>query len=146
METPSSSAAAHDTITHKRRVTPGTVIAALWVPVATAIGVVSSYYVQVIHGDWVDRQQAACRHMPFPRAEHLAAWAGPILGMSAVVVCVLLAKSIRRRHGVPLGGTKRGLVAYIGVWPGVLTIPLELFMLWASYTSDGSGPILGDCG
>ncbi|MFF1556063.1 hypothetical protein [Streptomyces sp. NPDC058279] len=145
METPRSSAASHGAA-RKRPVTPGTVIATVWVPLATAMGVASSYYVQVIHGDWVDRQQEACRHMPFPKAEHVAAWAGPILGLSAVVVCVLLAKHIRRRHGVPPSATKRGLVSYIGAWPCVLAIPLELFMLWASYSSDGSGPILGDCG
>ncbi|GAA0331172.1 hypothetical protein [Streptomyces blastmyceticus] len=69
-----------------------------------------------------------------------------MLGISAVVVCVLLARRIRRQYGVPLRGTKRGLVAYIGAWPGVLTIPLELFLLYATYAPVESGPVLGDCG
>ncbi|MEU5428416.1 hypothetical protein AB0H73_22905 [Streptomyces olivoreticuli] len=132
--------------TRKRPIAPGTLIAALWVPVSTVVGVVTSWQVQNIDRDWVERQQAACRHMPFPKAEHVAAWAGPVLGISAVVVCVLLAKRIRRQYGVPLWGTKRGLVAYIGVWPGVLTIPLELFLLYATYSPVDSGPVLGDCG
>ncbi len=78
--------------------------------------------------------------------EHVAAWAGPVLGISAVVVCVLLARRIRRRHGVRLGETKAGLVAHVGVWPGVLTIPLELFLLYATYSPVDAGPVLGDCG
>ncbi|WP_171162007.1 hypothetical protein [Streptomyces sp. I05A-00742] len=107
---------------------------------------VASWQVQSIDSDWVDRQQAACRHLPFPKTEHAAAWAGPVLGMSAVVVCVLLARRMRRQHGIRLAGTKLGLVAYIGVWPGVLTIPIELFLLYATYSPVDSGPILGDCG
>ncbi|MDT0450533.1 hypothetical protein [Streptomyces hesseae] len=145
MATSSSSATSNHT-TEKRPIAFGTLIAALWVPLATVIGVVTSWQVQEIDRDWVERQQAACRHMPLPTMEHVAAWAGPVLGISAVVVCVLLAKRIRRLHGVPLWGTKRGLVAYIGVWPGVLTIPLELFLLYATYSPVDSGPILGDCG
>ncbi|WP_344027678.1 hypothetical protein [Streptomyces luteireticuli] len=120
-------------------------IAALWVPFATVVGVVTSWQVQIIDNDWVERQQAACRHMPFPKMEYIAAWTGPVLGISAVAVCVLLAKRIRRRYGVPLWGTKRGLAAYICAWPGVLTIPLELFLLYAAYSPANSGPILGDC-
>lgn len=121
-------------------------LAALLVPVVATLGVVSSLYVQVIHADWVDRQQEACRHMPFPKTEYVAAWAGPILGISAVVVCVTLAQWIRRRHGVRLWDTWPGLVAVISVSLNVLAIMLELFMLWAAYTPDGSGSILGDCG
>ncbi|MFE3990487.1 hypothetical protein ACFXPW_02085 [Streptomyces goshikiensis] len=145
METPPSTAAFHNT-TQRRPVTPGTVTTALLVPVVAVLGVVSSYYVQVIHGDWVDRQQAACRHMPFPKMEHVAGWAGLALGLSAVIVCVLLAKRLRRRHDVRLWDTWPGLLAFISVWLNVPAILLELFMLWAMHTPDGSGPILGDCG
>ncbi|MBC2877582.1 MULTISPECIES: hypothetical protein [Streptomyces] len=130
----------------RRPHTPGTLIAALWVPFATVAGVVTSWQVQRIDGDWVDRQQAACRRLAFPTAEHVAAWAGPALGVSAVVVCVLLARWLRRRRGVRLAGTGPGLVAYLGAWPAVLTIPLELFLLYATYSPVGSGPVLGDCG
>ncbi|MGI5340736.1 hypothetical protein ACQEVS_26740 [Streptomyces sp. CA-181903] len=130
----------------RRSFTLGTLLAALWVPLATAGGVVTSWQVQSIDSDWVDRQQAECRHLPFPKAEHVAAWAGPVLGLSAVVVCVLLARWFRRRHGVRLAGTRPGLVAYLGVWPGVLTIPIELFLLYATYSPVDSGPVLGDCG
>ncbi|MHA7959998.1 hypothetical protein ACX9I7_19805 [Streptomyces sp. L500] len=144
--TTSPSSATSNLTTEKRPIASGTLIAALWVPLATVIGVVTSWQVQEIDRDWVERQQAACRHMSFPKMEYVAAWAGPVLGISAVVVCVLLAKRIRRLYGLPLRGTKRGLVAYIGVWPGVLTIPLELFLLYATYSPVDSGPILGDCG
>ncbi|KAB7843663.1 hypothetical protein [Streptomyces mobaraensis] len=129
-----------------RRRTPGTLVAALWVPFATVVGVATSWQVQRIDSEWVDRQQAACRHLPFPTAEHVAAWTGPALGISAVIVCVLLARRFRRRHGVRLGGTGWGLVTYIGAWPAVLTIPLELFLLYATYSPVDSGPVLGDCG
>ncbi|MEU9182564.1 hypothetical protein AB0C90_38275 [Streptomyces sp. NPDC048550] len=144
MENSPSSAASHGTM-QERPVRPGTVIASLLVPITAAFGVLSSYYVQVIHEDWVDRQQAACRHMPFPKMEHVAAWSGPILGISAVVVCVLLARRVRRRYGIRLWETWPGLVAFICVWINVLAILLELFMLWATYTPDGSGSVLGDC-
>ncbi|MBT2407527.1 MULTISPECIES: hypothetical protein [unclassified Streptomyces] len=145
MNTPPSPDAFHDT-TQKRPVTPGTVIAALLIPVVAALGVVTSLQVQDIDRDWVERQQAACQHMPFPKMEHVAAWAGPILGISAVVVCVLLAKQIRRHYRLRLWDTWPGLVAFVSVSLNVPAMLLELFMLWATYTPDGSGPILGDCG
>ncbi|MFD8413762.1 hypothetical protein ACFV2Q_18695 [Streptomyces sp. NPDC059650] len=121
-------------------------IAALLVPVVAALGVASSLYVQVIHEDWVDRQQAACRHMPFPTMEHVAGWAGLALGLSAVIVCVLLTRRIRRHHGVRLWDTWPGLLAFVSVSLNVPAILLELFMLWAMHTPDGSGSVLGDCG
>ncbi|WP_369780055.1 hypothetical protein [Streptomyces sp. R33] len=145
MDTTPSTTAVRDT-TRQRPVTPGTVISALLVPATATLGVVSSYYVQVIHGDWVDRQQAACRHMPFPKMEHVAGWAGLALGLSAVIVCVLLAIRLRRRHGVRLRDTWPGLLALISVSLNVPAILLELFMVWAMQTPDGSGSILGDCG
>ncbi|MER7466756.1 hypothetical protein [Streptomyces sp. NPDC097981] len=145
MDTPPSTTASGD-ITRQRPVTPGIVISALIVPATAALGVVSSYYVQVIHGDWIDRQQAACRHMPFPKTEHVAGWAGLALGLSAVVVCVLLARRLRRRHGVRLWDTWPGLLALISVSINVPAILLELFMVWAMQTPDGSGSVLGDCG
>ncbi|MFE7116921.1 hypothetical protein ACFU99_16055 [Streptomyces sp. NPDC057654] len=114
-------------------------------PFATVVGVVTSWQVQGIDSDWVDRQQAACRRLPFPKMEYVAAWAGPVIGISAVVVCVLLAKRLRRR-GVRLAEAKLGIVAHIGAWAGVLTIPLELFLLYATYSPVDSGPVLGDCG
>ncbi|MFI0738971.1 hypothetical protein ACH4PU_12925 [Streptomyces sp. NPDC021100] len=130
----------------RRPHTPATLVAALWVPFATVVGVVTSWQVQRIDGDWVDRQQAACRRLSFPTAEHVAAWTGPALGVSAVVVCVLLARQFCRRHGVRLAGTGVGLVAYIGAWPAVLTVPLEPFLLYATYSPVDSGSVLGDCG
>ncbi|MGK5642137.1 hypothetical protein ACSNOK_28050 [Streptomyces sp. URMC 126] len=114
-------------------------------PVATVVGVVVSWQVQSIDQDWVDRQQAACRRMPFPKAEHVAAWGGLALGVSAAVVCFLLARRVRRKHGIRLMDTKLGFLAGTVAWIGALTIPMELFMLYATYTSDGSGSVLGDC-
>ncbi|WP_327282346.1 hypothetical protein [Streptomyces sp. NBC_01205] len=145
METSPSTAELHDTV-RKRHVTPGMAITALLVPVLAALGVVSSYGVQFIHGDWVERQQAACRHMPFPKMEHVAAWSGPVLGLSAVVVCLLLARWIRRRCGVRIWDTWPGLLAFVVALLNVVAILLELFVLWAAYTPDGSGSVLGDCG
>ncbi|MEV4744232.1 hypothetical protein [Streptomyces sp. NPDC049555] len=121
-----------------RPFTPGTALAALWVPVATVVGVVTSWQVQDIDEEWVERQQRACRHLPFPVVEHVAAWSGPVLGISAVLVCLLVAKRVR--------GTRLGLVACAGAWAGLLTIPIELFLLYATYSPVDSGPILGDCG
>ncbi|MEU1781797.1 hypothetical protein ABZ545_20240 [Streptomyces abikoensis] len=123
----------------------GAVIASLLVPLMTVCGAVVSWYVPDIHNDWVDRQQEVCRRMPAPTAEFVAAWAGPILGISAVVVCVLLAKLTRRRFGLRIWETRWGLLAYIGVWPNVLALMLELFTLYATYSPVDSGPILGDC-
>ncbi|MFK0048818.1 hypothetical protein ACIQU4_32935 [Streptomyces sp. NPDC090741] len=144
MET--SSAATSSDIPQGRAVTPGMLITALLVPVVAALGVVTSLHVEDIDRDWVDRQQAACRHMPFPKMEHVAAWSGPVLGISAMVVCLLLARWIRRRCGVRLWDTWPGLLAFVCAVLNILAILLELFMLWATYTPDGSGPILGDCG
>ncbi|MFI5672268.1 hypothetical protein [Streptomyces sp. NPDC051704] len=144
METSPSAAAFHDA-ERKNPVTPGTVIVALLVPVLAALGLVSSYKVQAIHGDWVDRQQAACRRMPVPVMEHVAAWAGPVLGLSAMAVCLLLARWVRRRCGVRLWDTWPGLLAFVFAMLNILAILLELFILWATYTPDGSGSILGDC-
>ncbi|WP_327131213.1 hypothetical protein OG311_07550 [Streptomyces sp. NBC_01343] len=96
--------------------------------------------------DWVDRQQAACRHMPVPTMEPVFAWAGPVLGLSALVVCLLLARWIRRRCGVRLWDTWPGLLAFVFAMLNVLAIAPELFMPWATCTPDGSGSILGDCG
>ncbi|MBB4894676.1 NhaP-type Na+/H+ or K+/H+ antiporter [Streptomyces olivoverticillatus] len=141
----SPSSAPIDPAAQKRPLGLGALIAGLWVPLATVAGVVTSWQVEGIDRDWVDRQQAACRHMPFPAMEYLAAWTGPVLGISAVVVCVLLAKWMRRRHGVRIWETKWGLLAYFCVWPNVLTILLELFTLYATYSPIDSGPILGDC-
>ncbi|PHQ48749.1 hypothetical protein BLA24_28095 [Streptomyces cinnamoneus] len=112
----------------------------------TALGVISSLYVQVIHEDWVDRQQAACRIMARPQMEFVVAWGGPALGVAAVILCVLLARRTRRRHGVRLGETWPGLIAYLSVGANALAILLELFMLYAAFSSDGSGSVLGDCG
>ncbi|GAA3058747.1 hypothetical protein GCM10020000_46970 [Streptomyces olivoverticillatus] len=44
-----------------------------------------------------------------------------------------------------LGDEVGGLLAYFCVWPNVLTILLELFTLYATYSPIDSGPILGDC-
>ncbi|MFB7058884.1 hypothetical protein ACFCXT_37905 [Streptomyces vinaceus] len=145
MENSPSAAALHDT-GRKSPVAPGMVIAALLVPVLAALGVVSSYKVQTIHGDWIDRQQAVCRHLPLPTLEHVAAWSGPVLGTSAMAVCALLARWIRRRCGVRIWDTWPGLLAFVVALLNVLAILLELFTLWAAHTPDGSGPVLGDCG
>ncbi|MFF2198152.1 hypothetical protein [Streptomyces sp. NPDC058157] len=126
--------------------TPGMVITALLVPVVSVLGLVTSWSVQGIHRDWVHRQQVACRHLPLPRAEHLAAWSGPVLGLSAVAVCLLLARWVRRRCGLRLRDTRPGILAFVWALCNVPAILLELFLLWASYTSDGSGSVLGDCG
>lgn len=146
MENPTSSATALHDAAQGRSVTPGMVIAALLVPVVAALGVVTSLQVEDIDTAWVHQQQAACRHMPFPEMEHVAAWSGPVLGISAVAVCVLLARWIRRRSGLRLWDTWPGLLAFVCVMLNVPAIVLELFMLWSTYTPDGSGSILGDCG
>ncbi|MEU8432805.1 hypothetical protein AB0F18_07785 [Streptomyces sp. NPDC029216] len=78
--------------------------------------------------------------------KHVAGWAGLGLGLSAVVVCVLLARRLRGRHEVRPRDTWPGLLAFVSVSLNVPAILLELFMVWAMYGSDGSGPVLGDCG
>ncbi|PHQ51134.1 hypothetical protein BLA24_15290 [Streptomyces cinnamoneus] len=105
----------------------------------TVLGALSSWYVQVIDRDWVDREQAACGPLPFPRTEYVAAWGGLALGVAAVVACVLLAQRIRRRCGVGLWSTRSGLLAYVSVWFNGLAIPFELLMLYCVYVPDPSG-------
>ncbi|RKT08466.1 hypothetical protein BX286_6564 [Streptomyces sp. 3211.6] len=144
METPP--AALSGPAQDRTAVTPGMVVTALLVPVVALLGVVTSWSVQGIDSDWVHRQQAACRHLPFPKSEYLVAWSGPVLGLSAMAVCLLLARWIRRRSGLRLRDTWPGLLALVCVLFDGPAVLLELFMLWATYTPDGSGPILGDCG
>ncbi|MFJ3203893.1 hypothetical protein [Streptomyces sp. NPDC086989] len=141
-----SSAAASPAAPHGHTVTPGMVITALLVPAVAVLGVLSSLHVEDIDMAWVHRQQAACRLMPFPKVEYVFAWAGPVLGLSAMVVCLLLARWIRRRCGVRIWDTWPGLLAFTVALLNVVAILLELFMLWTTHTPDGSGPILGDCG
>ncbi|MGW5346324.1 hypothetical protein [Streptomyces sp. NPDC004050] len=129
-----------------RTVTSGMVITALLVPVVAILGVVTSLRVEDIDMDWVHRQQAACRHVPFPKVEYVLAWSGPLLGLSAMAVCVLLARWIRRRCGIPLWDTWPGLLAFVCAMLNVLAILLELFMLWTTYSPGESGSVLGDCG
>ncbi|MFF1342453.1 hypothetical protein ACFVYT_32020 [Streptomyces sp. NPDC058290] len=128
-----------------RTVTSGMVITALLVPVVAALGVVTSLRVEDVDMDWVHRQQAACRHMPFPKMEYVLAWSGPLLGLSAMAVCVLLARWIRRRCGLQLWDTWPGLLAFVCALLNVLAVLLELFMLWTTYNPDMPGSILGDC-
>ncbi|MBT2483007.1 hypothetical protein [Streptomyces sp. ISL-94] len=142
----SPSPATTDSTARKRAVTPGTVIAALLVPLMTVGGVAGSLHTEDIESGWAERQREVCRHMPFPTTEYVAAWTGLILGVTAVVVCVLLAKRIRGRYGIRLGETWPGLIAYVGVWFNALTIPMELIQLYAVYSVAGSGIVLGDCG
>ncbi|MFE9636883.1 hypothetical protein [Streptomyces sp. NPDC006463] len=144
--TTSPPSAATDSSAQRRAVTPGTVIAALLVPLTTFGGVATSLRTEDIESAWAERQQEACRHMPFPTTGYVAAWAGLMLGVTAVVVCVLLSKRIPRRCGIRLGETWPGLIAYVGVWFNVLTIPIELIQLYAVYSVAGSGIVLGDCG
>ncbi|MFE9634002.1 hypothetical protein [Streptomyces sp. NPDC006463] len=67
-------------------------------------------------------------------------------GRPSLCNCVLLALRMRRRWGLRLRDTRPGLVALAGVWGNVPAILVELFMLWAVRTPDGSGSVLGDCG
>ncbi|MEU6864141.1 hypothetical protein ABZ924_12825 [Streptomyces sp. NPDC046876] len=141
-----SSSAAASGAAPGRTVTPGMVVTALLGPVLTVLGVATSLRAEDIDMDWVHRQQAACRHMPFPKMEYVVAWSGLLLGLSAMAVCVLLARWIRRRCGLRLWDTWPGLLAFVCTMLNVLAILLELFMLWTTYSPDVSGPILGDCG
>ncbi|MEV6731463.1 hypothetical protein [Streptomyces sp. NPDC051364] len=129
-----------------RTVTSGMVLTALLVPVVAALGVVTSLRVENIDMDWVHRQQAACRHMPFPKMEYVLAWSGPLVGLSAMTICVLLGRWIRRCCGLRLWDTWPGLLAFVCSMLNVLAILLELFMLWTTYNPDMPGSILGDCG
>ncbi len=143
--TTSPPSAATDDTARKRAVTPGVVLAALLVPLMTVGGVAVSLQTEDIEQAWADRQQEACRHMPFPDSGYVPAWAGLIIGAAAVAVCVLLAKRFRRRHGFRLGETWPALIAYASVWFNVLAIPIELIQLHATYSSAASGVALGDC-
>ncbi|MFF4010779.1 hypothetical protein [Streptomyces sp. NPDC001717] len=60
--------------------------AALLVPLLTVAGVATSLRTQEIEHEWADRQIEACRHLPFPVTEYVAAWAGVGLGLMAVAV------------------------------------------------------------
>ncbi|MEU6866661.1 hypothetical protein ABZ924_25940 [Streptomyces sp. NPDC046876] len=143
---PSSDTTVATTTAGKPAVTPGTVIAALLVPLMTAGGAAGSLHTEDIESAWAERQQAVCRHTPFPTTEYVAAWAGLALGLTAVAVCILLAKHIRNRYGIRPGETWPGVITYIGAWFSVLTIPIELIQLYAAYSVAASGIVLGDCG
>ncbi|MEV4744230.1 hypothetical protein [Streptomyces sp. NPDC049555] len=130
----------------KLPVTPGTAIAGLLVPVLTVAGVVSSVHVEDIGNDWARRQRAVCRNLPFPVTEYVAAWLGLVLGLAAVVACVLVGRWIHRRDNVPLWQRWPGAVAFVCVWFNLLTIPVELIVLYETYSTAGSGVFLGDCG
>ncbi|MBC2878742.1 MULTISPECIES: hypothetical protein [Streptomyces] len=133
----------------KRPVTPGTLLAALSVPVMTVLGVASALHSEDIQDDWSFRQQSACRHMPFPMTEYLAAWGGVALGVAAVIVGVLTVTRLRRRHGTRLGGRWPALLVSVGVqlfmWLNVLAIPMESITLYETYSNAGSPVVLGDC-
>ncbi|MFB7257253.1 hypothetical protein [Streptomyces nojiriensis] len=127
-----------------RAATFGTVTAALMVPLLIVAGVAASLHTQEIESEWAERQQKACRHLPFPMAEYAAGWAGALLGVAAVAVCVLLARRLRGRYGVRLGETWPGLLAGTTVWFSVLAIPMELIQLYVVYAAAASGVNLGD--
>ncbi|MEV4434724.1 hypothetical protein [Streptomyces sp. NPDC049585] len=129
-----------------RLVTPGTVFTGLLVPALTVAGAVSSLHAQDIENDWSWKQQFACRHMPFPVSDYVAAWLGLILGVGAVVACVLVGRWIHRRDNVPLWQRWPGAVAFVCVWFSLLTIPMELITLYETYSIADSGVFLGDCG
>ncbi|MFD8994782.1 hypothetical protein [Streptomyces abikoensis] len=130
----------------KQPITPSMAIAVLLVPVMTVVGVVSSLYAQDIENDWSWQQQRACRAMPFPVTGYAAAWLGVALGVAAVVGCVLLGKRIHCQDSVPLWRLWPGLVAFVCVWPNLLTIPMELITLPEAYAVAKAGVFLGDCG
>ncbi|MEU1816912.1 hypothetical protein ABZ543_17200 [Streptomyces roseifaciens] len=119
---------------------------ALLVPVMTVLGVLSSWSAQAIEGHRLD-QSKPCRvvRAPVPLMEYLAAWAGPVLGVAAVIVCVVAAKRIRRHCAVGLWSTKPGRLAYVSVWFNVLAIPFGLVSLVMAHTP-GAAWGGGDCG
>ncbi|MFD3467733.1 hypothetical protein ACFWWM_15415 [Streptomyces sp. NPDC058682] len=127
-----------------RAVTFGTVTAALTVPLLIVAGAAVSLHTQEIESEWADRQREACRELPFPVAEYAAGWAGTVLGVAAVAVCVLLARRLRGRYGLRLGETWPGLLAGTTVWFSVLAIPMELIQLCVVYSAAASGINLGD--
>ncbi|MGJ0157056.1 hypothetical protein ACR3S4_27375 [Streptomyces sp. CH8.1] len=133
-----------DGATRQRAVTFSTVVAALMVPLLVVAGVVTSLHTQEIQHEWADRQREACRELPFPVSEYAAGWAGPVLGVAAVAVCVLLARRLRGRYGLRLGETWPGLLAGTTVWFSVLTIPVELIQLYVVHTAAAAGINLGD--
>ncbi|WP_328623547.1 hypothetical protein [Streptomyces sp. NBC_00354] len=132
------------TAARKRAVTLGTVTAALMVPLMIVAGVAASLHTQEIQHEWADRQREACRHLPFPMAEYVPGWAGAVLGVAAVAVCVLLARRLRGRYGLRLGETWPGLLAGTTMWFSVLAIPMELIQLYVVYSAAASGINLGD--
>ncbi|MEV4437621.1 hypothetical protein AB0K09_01170 [Streptomyces sp. NPDC049577] len=119
-------------------------IAALSVPVMTVAGVVTSWHAQDIQRAWHGRQELEHRHLPFPVTEYAAVWLGVAFGVAAVVACVLVGKRIHRRDNVPLWQRWPGLVAFVCVWPNMLTLPIELIMLYDAYSVATSGVYLGD--
>ncbi|MGI5341690.1 hypothetical protein ACQEVS_31935 [Streptomyces sp. CA-181903] len=142
-------APAPDTSARKRPLTPGTLLAALSVPVMTVLGVASALHSEDIENDWSYRQQSACRHMPFPATEYLAAWGGVALGVTAVVVGALTVTRLRRRRGTRLGDRWPALLVSVGVqlfmWLHVLAIPVESITLYETYSHAGTPVVLGDC-
>ncbi|MEV6734080.1 MULTISPECIES: hypothetical protein [unclassified Streptomyces] len=144
MAATSPSPATSDGTARPRAVTFGTVTAALAVPLLVVAGVATSLHTQDIQHAWADRQREACRHLPFPMTEYVAGWAGAVLGVAAVAVCVLLARRLRGRYGLRLGETWPGLLAGTTVWFSVLAIPMELIQLYVVYSAASSGIKLGD--
>lgn len=128
---PSPSPATSDGTARPRAVTFGTVTAALMVPLLIVAGVATSLHTQEIEHGWADRQREACRHLPFPMAEYAAGWAGVVLGVAAVGVCVLLARRLRARYGLRLGDT----------WPGLLMRHHRVVQRPGD--SDGADPAVG---
>ncbi|MFE2141213.1 hypothetical protein ACFXA3_05540 [Streptomyces sp. NPDC059456] len=144
MATTSPTPAANDGTARPHAVTPGTVTAALLVPLLVVAGVATSLHTQEIGYDWADRQIEACRHLPLPMTEYAAGWAGPVLGLAAVAVCVLLARRLRGRYGLRLGESWPGLLAGTTVWFSVLAIPMEVIQLYAVHAAAAAGINLGD--
>ncbi|MFI1970263.1 hypothetical protein [Streptomyces cinnamoneus] len=124
-------------------------VAALSVPLLTVAGPAASLHSEDIENDWAHRQQDACRHMPFPNAEYVAAWAGLALGLAAVVVGVVLIKRIRRQYRDRLGDSWPAILTYISVFLflclNVLAVPMELIMVYVTHSNAGSLVNLGDC-
>ncbi|MEU1372308.1 hypothetical protein ABZ442_01420 [Streptomyces triculaminicus] len=130
----------------KRTVPTRLKVQALLVPVMTVLGVVSAWTAQVVEGHRLD-QSRPCKvvRASVPPTEYVAAWAGLALGIAAVVVCVLAAKSIRRQCAMSLWSTRSGLLAYISVWFNILAIPFAVLTLLMAHTPGGTWGG-GDCG
>ncbi|MFI2073670.1 hypothetical protein [Streptomyces triculaminicus] len=135
-----------DDTTVNRPVPRDVKVQALLVPIMTVLGVVSAWAAQVLEDHRFD-QSRPCKvvRASVPPTEYVAAWAGPALGIAAVVVCVLAAKSIRRQCAVGLWSTRSGLLAYISVWFNVLAIPFAVLTLLMAHTP-GATWGGGDCG